>query len=201
MGDRANLAIIDGHDQRGDPCAIYIHTHWAGTRLPHNLAQYLAEHEGSVEPSAIYEFLQAREVRPELSTAYFDLEVSRPVVWAVDLLNRKVYEVRVQGLGDNRISRAELEGARSFAIPELVASHAITPQQVTDWRNIPADCLAGNLYCAPEQNVRALAARPDMERVREALRMHEEFEKRQAAREPEATAPALTQTQDLSLSG
>lgn len=200
MGDRANLAIIDGRDQHGDPCAIYIHTHWAGTRLPHNLAEYLAEHEGNVEPSAIYEYLQSREVRPELATAYFDLEASHPVVWAIDLLDRKVYEARVQGLGDSRLSRAELEAAHSCTIPEFVAHHAITPEQVTEWTHLPGDCVAGNLYAAAEENVKALAGRPDMARVRETIRLHEQFEQKQAAREAEAAAPTLAPAQDLSLS-
>ena len=54
-------------------------------------------------------------------------------------------------------------------------------------------------WVADEEHVQALAARPDMARVRETIRMHVEFEQRQAAREAETATLVLAQSQELGL--
>ena len=200
MGDRANLAIIDCYGGDGEPNALVVHTHWAGSRLPHNVCEYLTQHEGGVDPTALFVFLEERQVRPELATYYFDPEASNPVVWALDVQTRTIYAARVGLNGDGHLTKADLESAKSWSVSEFRQLHAITPEQVKDWQHLPDDCIAGNLYGAPEQNVEALAARPDMDRVRQTLRLHDEFEKGQAAREADTAPPALAPAQDLSLS-
>ena len=200
MGDRSNLAIIDSYREDGEPIALVVHTHWAGSRLPHNVCEYLIQHEGVVDPTALFAFLQDRQVRPELATFYFDPEASNPTVWALDVQTRTIYAARVGLSGDGHLTKADLEGAKSWSASECQELHAVTPEQVQEWRHLPDDCIAGNLYAAPEPNVEALASRADMHRVRQTLRMHEEFENRQAAREAETAFSALTQTQDRELS-
>lgn len=199
MGDRSNLAIIDSYRVDGEPNALVVHTHWAGSRLPHNVCEYLIQHEGVVDPTALFAFLQDRQVRPELATYYFDPEASNPIVWALDAQTRTIYAARVGLKGDGHLTKADLDSAKSWSFSEFRGLHAVTPEQVKEWQQLPDDCISGNLYGAPEQNVEALASRADMHRVRATLRMHEEFERRQADR-AEAAAPELTPSPDLGLS-
>lgn len=126
------MAIIDSYREDGGPNALIMHTHRAGSRLPHNIREYLTQHEGVVDPTALFAFLQERQVRPELATYYFDPEASNPIVWALDVQTRTVYAARAGLNGDGQLTKADLESAKSWSDSEFREFHANTPEQVKD---------------------------------------------------------------------